>query len=392
MANPVPVTYSAAASPVAGGRYVWPAWRRGRAPMSVFAIPASNTLNALNPRYNPAMNPVYPNKPEWDSWGSQASIILAWCGACWGEEVTELWLPLSGGHADYAGNEPYYINLRADVPSWVMPRPPSGAIGNLLTTSDGQEVTGVYADGRPRSVHSYNKPQWIPGVGPVLALQGSTSHNGQNGTKDFLQIDRATGECIRKPQNPVGINTFEGGGGCYDASRHSIWFFGVGSGRMGRYDVAANTWTAETGALHSEGELGMCHIPGLDALFVASTYYASGCWLFDCAAKTRHELTVTGSPACVSTGFSQPVWVPELNAVAQWDNNAANAHRITLYHPPANPKTSPWPITTLEFTIEDQPTGRCPRGTYGRFFYSRRLGGFGVVNATNQPIYFYALR
>ena len=183
MANPVPVTYNAAASPVAGGRYVWPAWRRHHAPMSVFAIPASNTLDDLNPKNNPAINPVYPSTPEW--MGNHANIIGAWCGACYGDDAGELWLPLSGGHGDYAGNEPYKINLRADVPQWEMVRPPSGAIGNVLTTNDGQEASGVYSDGRPRSIHSYNKSVWIDGVGPAVAVQGSTSWSAQAGVHDF---------------------------------------------------------------------------------------------------------------------------------------------------------------------------------------------------------------
>ena len=392
MANPVPVTYNAAASPVAGGRYVWPAWRRGRAPMSVFAIPASNTLDDLNPRYNPAMNPNYPGIPEWNAVGGHSAIINAWCGACWGEEVDELWLPLSGGHADYAGNEPYYINLRVDVPQWVMPRPPSGAIGNLLTTNDSQEATGVYSDGRPRAIHSYNKPVWISGVGPALSVQGNTSHGGQAGPFDFLLYNRDTGEAIRKPHSNPGLGFMSGGGSCYDSSRHSLWAFGLGTGKMCRYDISQNTWTAETGLISSAGEVGMCYIPTLDCLFVATESFTANCWLFDCATKTRHAIATVGQGALTLTGKSCPRWVPELNAVAVWHNTAGNEHKITLYTPPSNPKTEPWVVSVLTFSVIDQPTSAVPQGTYGRFFYSSRLGGFGVLNGTTQPIYFFALR
>ena len=81
MANPVPVTYNAAASPVAGGRYVWPAWRREMTPRTWRAIPATNTLADLNPKNNPALNPNYPNNPEF--MGTHSAIIYAWCGAAW---------------------------------------------------------------------------------------------------------------------------------------------------------------------------------------------------------------------------------------------------------------------------------------------------------------------
>lgn len=392
MANPVPVTYNAAASPIAGGRFVWPAWRRGRAPMSVFAIPASNTLSDVDPRYDPSLNPVYPSKPEWAAAGDQSAIINAWCGACYGDEVGEFWLPLSGGHADYAGNEPYKINLRADTPQWEMVRPPSGAIGNLLITKDSQESTGMYSDGRPRAIHSYNKPVWIPNVGPSISVQGNCSWSGQAGVYDFLLYDRQTGEAIRKPHLNPGLSHMSGGGACYDTVRHSIWAFGLGTGKMCRYDISENTWIAETGWIASAGEVGMCYIPDIDCLFVATESFTANCWLFDCTTKTRHAITTTGQGALTLTGKSCPRWVPELNAVAVWHNTSGNEHKVTLYTPTDNPKTEPWVVSVLTFNIVDQPTPAVGQGTYGRFFYSSRLGGFGVLNGTTQPIYFFALR
>ena len=392
MANPVPVTYNAAASPVAGGRYVWPEWRRGRAPMSVFAIPASNLLSDLNPRYNPELNPVYPSKPEWDGVGGHASVTGAWCGGCYGDEVGELWLPLSGGHADYAGNEPYKINLLADVPQWEMVRPPSGAIGNVLTTNDAKESSGVYADGRPRAVHSYNRPVWIDGVGPSISIQGSTSWSGQSGPHDFLQIDRFTGEATRTVFSSFSVGGLSGLGACYDSTRHAIWARGVGTAYFYKLDIATKTWAIGSAYKASSGYYGLCHIPGFDVIFALRESATNPVEIMDCLDGSVSRPNIIGETAATLDGRMQPRWVPELNSVAVWNNEAASAHKVTLLSPSGNPKTDPWTASTLEFLAVDQPTGMTQQGTYGRFFYSKKLGGFGVLNRTTEPMYFFAVK
>lgn len=360
--------------------------------MSVFAIPASNTLDDLNPKNNPAINPVYPSTPEW--MGNHANIIGAWCGACYGDEVGELWLPLSGGHADYAGNEPYKINLLADTPQWEMVRPPSGAVGNVLITKDGAELSGVYSDGRPRAIHSYNKPVWIDGVGPAIAVVGNSAWSGQKGPRDYIQIDRQTGEvATRKPFATSAAGEPAGLGACYDATREAVWIRGVGSGSYMRMGNAETAWTAVTTVEASSGYYGLCHIPTHDLIFaVRKTSTRSLIEIVDCTTGVITKPEFVGTPAAEIMGTMQPRWVDDLGAIAVWDNDASNAHRVTLLTPGTNPRVDPWVVSVLEFSITDQPTAKASQGTYGRFFYSKRLGGFGVINRTTDPIYFFPLR
>ena len=360
--------------------------------MSVFAIPASNTLNDLNPKNNPAINPVYPSTPEW--MGTHANIIGAWCGACYGDDAGELWLPLSGGHADYAGNEPYKINLLADVPQWEMVRPPSGAIGNVLTTNDGQELSGVYSDGRPRSIHSYNKPVWVDGVGPAVAVVGNSAWSGQSGPRDYIQIDRQSGEvAVRKAFATLAVGQPAGLGACYDVTRHAVWARGVGSGCYMRIGINESSWTAVSAVLASSGAYGLCHIPEHDVIFaVRKSSTQSVIEIVDCTTGTVTTPGFVGTPAAEVAGAMQPRWVPELSAVALWDNDAPNAHKVTLMSPGSSLKTDHWTASVIEFSITDQPTAKTNQGTYGRFFYSKRLGGFGVINRTTDPIYFFPLR
>ncbi len=377
---------------IAAGRFHRPAWRRAMSANTWSEI--GNTLSTINPKNNPVINPNYPSNPEWSGTGDgHQMIVLAWCGACFDGDGSTLWLPLSGGHGDYAGNEPYRISLNQDAPVWEMVRPPSGSIGNLLTTNDGLDSTGVYADGRPRAIHSYNKPVYIPGIGPSLAVQGNCSWGGQSGTRDLLIIDPTTGECDRKSAVSGQIGTTSGVGACYDPLRHAVWAMGVGTAGLCRYSIGNNTWSVIAGADARSGYIGLEYLPGHDCIFIACSFYANKFAVADCTTGSIYQPSLSGSLVGMTlSGACQPRWVPELGAIALWDNSTDTA-TINLLTPGANASTDTWTVSQLTVAPANSviPTEKAGNGTYGRFFYSAKLGGFGVLNATNQPLYFYAL-
>lgn len=172
MATPVGDSYGVASGGViAGGRYHRPAWRRAMSPMGVGTIPIANKLSDLNPDNNPAINPNYPSSAPWTGSTGHTSVISTWCGACYDRATDTLHFPLSGGHGDWAGNEPYKVRIGDESPLFVMMRNPSGAVGNTGTLNDGLESTGVYFDGRPRAIHSANRPVYVPGLGPIRSMR-----------------------------------------------------------------------------------------------------------------------------------------------------------------------------------------------------------------------------
>lgn len=358
-------------------------------PNTWVAVPASNTLSDLNPQNDPALNPVYPAKPEF--MGTHANIILAWCGACNDDAV--LWLPLSGGHADYGGNEPYKIDLNAETPSWEMVRPPSGAIGNVITTDDGQEATGLYSDGRPRAIHSYNKPVYVPGVGPVIAVQGSTWTSGQAGTKKPIFISPTTGEMTGFYDPPTdAAGTASGSGACYDSSRNAIWWRGSGTSKFQKFDIGTQAWTSHGSNIASNGNLALVYLADHDCIVWFRTFPSPEIAIFDCTTGTIDVPPLSGSMVGASIGGTmQPVYVPAVNAIACWDNST-DTTKINILSVPANPKTDTWVISQLPVDAANAvtPSAKAANGTYGRFFYSQRLDGFGVINAASEPIYFYA--
>ena len=390
MASPVPDSYSTATGgSIYGGRSGLPAWRSAMVANTWAVVPMANTLADINPRNNAAINPNYPSAPEWTAIGSQSMIVLAWCGAS--NDDSRVRIAFAGGHGDWAGNECYDVEINADTPSWVLTRWPSGAIGNLLTTNDGQESTGVYADGQPRSSHTYNKPVYVPGVGHYSVVQGACSWSGAGGTSRPIKM-AADGTGTLMADNPYA-GAGSAGGGAYDSLRHALWYRGNNTGSFSKYDITADAWTSQGSAQAMSLTSALAYHPDSDTLLWGNADLASDWAVFDCATATLYQPTFSGTPAGgLTPGRAQMHWVPSLGAFVCWDNSTATT-LITRLTPPANPRTGTWVIDTLPVSGANTvtPSAAAANGTYGRFFYSPTLDGFGLFNSVSGSVYFYAL-
>ncbi|MCC6627764.1 MAG: hypothetical protein IT340_10220 [Chloroflexi bacterium] len=380
-----------------------PEWARTQTAQTWAEVPMAATLDDINPAANSAINPNYPSSPEWGGTTGQWSIVGAWCGATYDEDGDVMWLGLGGGHSNYGGNEVYRCRFSAAAPVWEMVRWPSGAVGNLLTTHDGQESSGIYSDGRPRAVHTYNKWVYVPGVGPALAVHGNTSYSATAGREWSVFIDPVTGEASFSVEHGGGaMNDHTSGlGACYDPTRRAIWIAPSGLSSIYRYDIPTSGSPAAGSAASLIGNTGsvryytsVTYLPGHDCLLVGNSvdeYGDSGTWrVFDCATGTGYNPSFSGQAPGV--GKTQPRWVPALGAVCHW-NHASSTTQITRLTPGANPRTDAWTVSTLPVSGANAvtPSARVSQGTYGRFAYSPRMGGFLVFNSTSGPHYFYKI-
>lgn len=389
MATPRGKTYTApSGATVYGGRSAaLPSWVESAAAGRWGVVPVAAALSTLDPKTNDAINPNYPDSPEWYGSTGFAGIINPWCGACFNAADDELWLPLGGGHNDYGGNEPYKLSLNQEAPAWTMVRPPSGAIGNLLTTNDEQEASGVYSDGQPRSIHSYNKPVWVPGVGPYIAAQGNTWYSGQAGTNRPIAIDPVTGDGTLMTVCPASL-PYRINAGCFDSTRGasgSIWCRSSGTAKMQRYDVAADSWTIDLGSSVSPTNyLGMAYMAEHDCILISA---GDGWRVFDCSTNAYTSPSFSGSTS-LDVGSCQPIWID--GKAYAW-NNATNTTQVTRLTPGANPRTDTWTVDTL--TVDGgnavTPAAKQSTGTYGRFAYSENLGVFVLVNSTSGDVHFF---
>lgn len=380
------------------GRNLVPSWMQGLDIGEWVQVPVSAPLSTLNPNNNPAMNPIYPTS----RWVSHTAIVNAWCGACYDQTDNVLWLPIQGGHGDWAGNEPYKISLNVETPTWEMLRPPSGAIGyggSGLNLNDGQESTGVYADGRPRAGHSYNHNIWIPNRGIVITQVAETYASASGGSRRLLDLNPTTGEStLTLDWNGASQAGVGHGFAVWDSSRNRVFVCGAENCRPYTLDLTTPTFTARGSSgniLASFARGAYCTALDLVAAIsnpTAAAYRAkAGFTVFDPATGTDYQPGLTGSwPSGFNfNGQAGLEWDNVNQRLLLW-NNTNNTAQVATLTPPSSPTTQPWVRGFIAIASSNTvtPSSATGTGTYGRFAFAPSFKGAFLLNSTSGPLYF----
>jgi hypothetical protein len=403
-----------------GGRALGlPAWRLG---MEAFTWKAVGTtgIASVDPAASALYNPAGAGGASpWRGSNGQHAVIHAWGSAVWDKINRKLWIPIGGGHGNYAGNECYRQDMAAAVPPWTMPRPPSGAIGNTITLDDGLELTGAYSDGRPRSPHVYNNVAFADGVGPVIVRIGAPFADSNKPTHKVFSLDPNTGETTLRfdfaDAASVGFPSgFPGGTGpgsanngccCYVPARSGnparIYSVGTGNNTYLFYVEPTNTpgmWSGgRAGSVYlSEGRQGMVYVPTIDRILWFTTYL--GTVQHKIVNIDTGAVTDLGAVAgSLASGFNVDLmcggdWCPELNGLVMW-NQDTNRTQPTLLTPSATPLTTAW--TASAMTVGGSNTVTPPvkpeQGVFGLWRYDQSLRGFFLICDEAQPTHFFAI-
>ena len=390
------------------GRVI-PSWVSAAAVGTWGTVPATNTLADLNPANNAAINPNYPAAPEW--YNTQDRIISAWNSMSVNQTTGELWI-WGGGHGDYGGNEPYVFDPRSNTPSWVMRRYPSGAIGNPITDGGGgtapaivaASATGFYSDGRPRPIHTYNGIVYVPGRG-MCATNLYAVFPHVNGPSKAVYFNEATNDWgLLSDYTSLGNSNAWNGGSCYDPSRNCVWLLGNGTFNMVKLDCATGIGTRYGAVDNHAQRCTLKYDVASDLVYILSESDSGG-WLdfpsrmsvFDPVNSVFYVLpTPTGAlPTSQIISGNAIVWDEAGGRMLLW-NYAGDRTQVGVLTRPAagNLRTTAWAASS--FTIDGSNTTTPPvaqvNGTFGRFDYLPNLGVCVLVNATNQPVYFFKVR
>ena len=407
MPTPRADTYNIASSETLwAGRDGPPGWVFSAAVGEWGVVPAGNLLSALNPGLNAALNPDYPSAPPW---GAQHNAVLnAWNSMAVDPEGRVFaW---GGGHADYGGNEPYMLDLRADTPTWVMRRPPTGSL--LVPAADvgvvdssapsiAASATGFYSDGRPRPTHTYGSNVYVPGMGMAISNLLYVWPHVNGPKKAVLFNDAANDWQLLSDYSALGDTTAFGVGTCWDPTRRCIWVLSGGSYNMLRINVddgsasragTVSGWVEEPVTLRYDSELDLVHI-------MSSGNYSPGLrrnLVFDPATGTIHV-----PPS--ATGTAPAGWDLAFGEGAAWDQagarwliwNGSQTERrelVTLTRPAGDPRTTAWTLGTVSAAgAVTPPTKPTPR-IYNRFDYVPALGICVLLTRTTDQVHFYKVR
>jgi hypothetical protein len=356
-------------------------------------------MSTVDPEDDPAVNPNYPGNAPWrnsSGGGAIDRIFSAWCGASFNQTNGRLGVH-GGGHDDYAGNEFYEFLTRVDSPYWVRRINPTGAIGNTGTLDDGQENSGRYFDGRPRSSHTYGNLLHVDGEFWV-AMNGSgfRSGNGATITFKFSESSEDWDEITTGFAPGLGSGT---GSACFDPTRRRIYYWPGGNTNL----VWLNVDTLAQGdagfSVNANGSSTCIYIPERDIIVSIHRSYTKNLGVYDfgrTAGSFAFQPGATGAAptyaSYASPGFwPNGVWVPSRGAIACW-HGGTSIHWLT---PPAagTETTAAWAWTTETVDPSNTVTPSNPQtnGTFGRLWHDEELDILGVVNLATEAPYVYAL-
>jgi hypothetical protein len=263
------------------------------------------------------------------------SITLAWCGASVDQRRGEYILCANGGHADYAGNETYALSLRSSNPAWrrLTNPTPNGNIGDVSNEGSGANE-GLYADGRPRSMHNTfqcfgDGRVWMPAMNSVTSGGGGFCPRMISFNRDMLGEGTTplawTGSDLGAFTN-YGINASINrnialfGVAVFDKATHRAYGL-AGNGANNTHwwymnTIGPNIGTGQTfSAGHSWGHFGGWAVSAWDlGILVAGDILRQTICVLNIAANTWTQISnVTGSG--LYSGGSGGVYVAKNNTI-----------------------------------------------------------------------------
>lgn len=397
-------------------QYNVPEWRQNLTD-GVWTQIGSNTVSSIDPELSAVHNPNYPAAAPWgaDNWeslqgpsGRQTRIVDAWGGGVLDTD-NERYVIWGGGHNDYLGNESYYIDLKADNPTWVMPRAPSGSLtyDPTFVPDAGDESAPTPLD-QPRSAHSYGKIAYIPeassmeGAGRViLVTPGNTSPGGSASDGRTYLLNIATG--VFENMGNLGVSPYLHPSAEYIAPVDGVLSIGDNEASMVLYSgdplAATDLPWPQTQVIPSAGMPPPMYIDSKGV--VLALWGVSGAFigllkdpddLNSSAALQYATIDPTNAPILGThmTSSAGAVWVPQAGKVYVWDNLPGFLNNIWSLTPPAgDPFTGTW--TWQMHTVSGMTGARANTGTYGRFRYSARYNCLYLLNDTRERIWALAL-
>lgn len=295
-----------------------------------------------------------------------AAVMGAWSGGSFDTAGNRL-IMLGGGHADYAGNELYALDLN----TLKMTR-----LNNPSTTvRDGCTSAGTYGDGTPVARHWYNHLEYLPNQNAVFAWGGSQWLCGGFSGQTWL-FDLATLTWMQKTSTN-GPKSGYGRAVAYDANSGLV--YARDDYDLLSFNPAANTWTkrSSTQVGMSDSKTGLID-PVRKKYFIHTDLTGARLYWYDISSTTASVTLQSGTTSGCSgfIGNYGAGWAfdPVQNRIVGWNGGS------TVYI--LNPDT----LTCTTVSHSGGPTAE-PNGTFGRFRYSPSLNVFVACNMVDSNCY-----
>jgi len=346
-----------------------PSWRQGLAKWQWVELPGT------------AMTSRTVADPFTGAMTAPTARIDAWNGLAADRDTNRLYLACAGGHADWAGNEVYELDLGAELPRWRILRDPTPGASIVMNQP-------YYLDGRPSSTHLYYALHFVRSRGRIFKLSAGSvwgDGNSNNNNVDAFALAAGdwdpsgtwapaamTGNAIDRPY-------------AQQLDTDDVYTFVAGSFR--RWVAASATWeTLAARPSYANDDLVNASGSVVDAsrqrvVFLRNLYRVS----------QKQGLAITFSGGLSDVTFTGPA-----------ADRATDAAPGVSYLPGDDVyllKTSPGAelarIDPGTFAITDQPTTGGPppdavNGIYTRWQYLPRLHGVAYLPSGASNVWFLA--
>lgn len=305
-------------------------------------------------------------KPSPQPPGSFSAIIEAWSGGAYDTKRDRL-IIWGGGHSDYAGNEIYAFSVNSMT--WSRASDPSANVG-------GDEASGLYPDGKPRSEHSYDHIVYVPSIDRFCSFgAGGTYPGGQIGHSKTMCFDFDTKTWEQKANTP---NAATSAIAEYDPATQKVWMHGtLDRSFLAAWDPVKDAWTKYAAM---DGGMEYYHTAAIgNGKMLALGAGELLQWDLANPSKPPTKLATTGAREIESAQSPGFVYASKSGYFVAWNGGAA------LYA--LNLASKAWTKVMPTGSNKVVPTAADPRGTYGRFRYIPSQDAFIGVNAVDQSVF-----
>jgi hypothetical protein len=316
--------------------------------------------------------------------GSLSGRIDAWNGFAADTLTSRMYLGGAGGHADYAGNEVYSIDMMQAAPAWLIETQPSPASAYTVDTP-------YYADGRPSPTHTYYTLWFIEGRSKLFRFAGAATWGTGNGGTDRIDSWDPTA----KAWDPDGTNPHMGKSPTYEAPTAKNLLTGdvyqlQADNHLYRWTQATNTVT----------DLGMAE-GGTDSFYdlnkspaVVDTAGGRLLFLSDSAAAANHVraydlVTKKWSTAAALGPAASMVTARESQAMAFFDY-CMNRIVVKTTSGGAVFAIDPATLTATTLSTSGTAPGDAINGVHTLFQSLPKLGGYAYQPSHGETLYFLA--
>ncbi len=324
---------------------------------------------------NSRLSSVYA-KPVPPNWSGQKSIVSAWCGGAYDTKRDKL-IIWGGGHQDYSGNELYTFDV--NTLKWERITEPSTDVG-------GDESTGYYPDGLPRSRHTYNQLQYLPNIDRFCSFGAYAMYPSAKGKSNLDAFNFDTKKWERR-----STDFNNGMFSAYDPVTGHV--FSYSYRYISEYDPINDAWIAR-GNQYTDGGFDYMtaaidpinrkmvgvgkHNYNLDNEIVV--------WDISQTGTLKPQIIKTNGGIAISSGWRPGFeYIPHLKKFIGWNGGA------DLYTLDMSTEIPTWEKLKISSTNTVIPTQPTKNGTYGRFRYIPSKNCVIVVNSTEENVFVYKL-